>query len=75
MKTINSQQEEYKAFLRNIRREREESSNFAKIIFTEFSSELKALTTILQVSINIKVIIELLIPNFIAFSDFFLAPK
>ena len=34
MKTINTQQEEYKAFLKNIRKEREETSNFAKIIFT-----------------------------------------
>lgn len=34
MKTINSQQEEYKAFLKNIREEREETSSFAKFVFT-----------------------------------------
>ncbi len=34
MKVINSQQEEYKAFLKNIREEREESSNLAKFVFT-----------------------------------------
>ena len=34
MKTINSQQEEYKAFLKNIREEREESSNVVKFVFT-----------------------------------------
>ena len=34
MKTINSQQEEYKAFLKNIREEREESSNIVKFVFT-----------------------------------------
>ncbi len=34
MKTINSQQEEYKAFLKNIREEREETSNLAKFVFT-----------------------------------------
>ena len=30
----NNQQEEYKAFLRNIREEREETSNFSKLVFT-----------------------------------------
>ena len=30
----NNQQEEYKAFLKNIREEREETSNFAKLLFT-----------------------------------------
>ncbi|MBE7711605.1 MAG: LytR family transcriptional regulator [Cyanobacteria bacterium SIG31] len=34
MKVVNSQQEEYKAFLRNIREEREESSSLVKLIFT-----------------------------------------
>ena len=34
MKIVNSQQEEYKAFLKNIREEREETSNFAKFVFT-----------------------------------------
>lgn len=34
MKTLNSQQEEYRAFLKNIRKEREESSNLVKLIFT-----------------------------------------
>ena len=30
----NNKQEEYKAFLKNIREEREETSNFAKLLFT-----------------------------------------
>ena len=34
MKIINSQQEEYRAFLQSIREEREESSNWAKLIIT-----------------------------------------
>lgn len=34
MKLINSQQEEYKAFLKNIREEREETSALPKLIFT-----------------------------------------
>ncbi len=34
MKVINSQQEEYRAFLKNIREERQESSNLVKIVFT-----------------------------------------
>ena len=34
MKVVNSQQEEYRAFLRNIREERQESDGFVKIIFT-----------------------------------------
>lgn len=34
MKTINSQQEEYREFLRNIREEREESSNLVKLAIT-----------------------------------------
>lgn len=34
MKTINSQQEEYRAFLKNIREERKESSNLGKFIIT-----------------------------------------
>ena len=34
MKSINSQQEEYREFLKNIREEREESSRFAKLIIT-----------------------------------------
>lgn len=34
MRTTNSQQEEYRAFLKNIREEREESSNLVKLVFT-----------------------------------------
>ena len=34
MKTLNSQQEEYRVFLKNIREEREESSNLAKLVIT-----------------------------------------
>ena len=34
MKTINSQQEEYRAFLKNIREEREDSSNLVKLVIT-----------------------------------------
>ena len=34
MKVVNNQQEEYKAFLKNIREEREESSNLVKFVFT-----------------------------------------
>lgn len=34
MKVINSQQEEYRAFLKNIREEKEESSNLVKFVFT-----------------------------------------
>jgi len=34
MKTINSQQEEYKAFLKSIREDRKESSNVVKLVFT-----------------------------------------
>ena len=34
MKIVNSQQEEYKAFLKNIREEKEESSNLVKFVFT-----------------------------------------
>lgn len=34
MKTINSQQEEYRAFLKNIRKDKEESSNLVKLVFT-----------------------------------------
>ncbi len=34
MKTINNRQEEYKEFLKNIREEREKSSNWAKLIIT-----------------------------------------
>ena len=30
----NNQQEEYKAFLKNIREERDDTSNFAKLLFT-----------------------------------------
>lgn len=42
MKIVNSQQEEYKAFLKNIREEKEESSNFAKLIFTVITAVLCA---------------------------------
>ena len=34
MKVVNSQQEEYRAFLKNIREEREESSSIMKLMFT-----------------------------------------
>lgn len=42
MKTLNSQQEEYRAFLKNIRKEREESSNLAKLVFTVITAVLCA---------------------------------
>ena len=42
MKIVNSQQEEYKAFLKNIREEREESSNLVKLIFTVITAVLSA---------------------------------
>ncbi|MBE7704165.1 MAG: LytR family transcriptional regulator [Cyanobacteria bacterium SIG28] len=42
MKTINSQQEEYRAFLKNIREERKESSNVVKFIFTIITAILCA---------------------------------
>lgn len=42
MKVINSQQEEYQAFLKNIREEREESSNLVKLIFTVVTAILCA---------------------------------
>ena len=42
MKIVNSQQEEYKAFLKNIREEKEESSNFAKLVFTVITAVLCA---------------------------------
>ena len=42
MKIVNSQQEEYKAFLKNIREEKEESSNLVKFIFTVVTAILCA---------------------------------
>lgn len=42
MKTINSQQEEYRAFLKNIREEREESSNLVKLVITIIMAVLSA---------------------------------
>ena len=42
MKVVNNQQEEYKAFLKNIRAEREESSNLAKLVFTFITAILCA---------------------------------
>ena len=42
MKIVNSQQEEYKAFLKNIREEREESSNLVKFVFTVVTAILCA---------------------------------
>lgn len=42
MKRINSQQEEYKAFLKNIREEKEESSNLVKFVFTIITAVLCA---------------------------------
>ena len=43
MKIVNSQQEEYKAFLKNIREEKEESSNFVKLVFTVVTAILCAI--------------------------------
>ena len=43
MKTINSQQEEYKAFLKNIREDRRESSNVVKLVFTIVTAILCAI--------------------------------
>ena len=43
MKTINSQQEEYKAFLKSIREERKESSNVVKLVFTIVTAILCAI--------------------------------
>ena len=43
MKTFNNQQEEYRAFLKNIREDREESSNFAKLILTIVTAILCAI--------------------------------
>ena len=43
MKTINSQQEEYRAFLKNIREEREESSNIVRLVFTIITAILCAI--------------------------------
>ena len=34
MKIVNNQQEEYKAFLKNIREEKEETPNIVKLVFT-----------------------------------------
>lgn len=34
MKTVNNQQEEYRAFLKNIRKEKEKSSSLVKLVFT-----------------------------------------
>ena len=42
MKTINDQQEEYRAFLKNIREEREESSNLVKLVMTLITAILCA---------------------------------
>ena len=42
MKIVNSQQEEYKAFLKNIREEKEESSNLVKFVFTVVTAILCA---------------------------------
>lgn len=42
MKVIDNQQEEYKAFLNNIRKDREESSNLVKLIFTVITAILCA---------------------------------
>lgn len=42
MKIVNSQQEEYKAFLKNIREEKEESSNLVKFVFTIVTAVLCA---------------------------------
>lgn len=43
MKTINSQQEEYKAFLKNIREDRRESSSVVKLVFTIVTAILCAI--------------------------------
>ena len=42
MKIVNSQQEEYQEFLKNIREDREESSNLVKLIFTVVTAILCA---------------------------------
>lgn len=42
MKIVDSQQEEYKAFLKNIRAEREKSSNIVKLVFTIITAILCA---------------------------------
>ena len=42
MKVINNQQEEYRAFLKNIREEREETSGIAKLVFTVITAVLCA---------------------------------
>lgn len=42
MKIVDNQQEEYKAFLKNIRAEREDSPKFAKLIFTIIMAVLAA---------------------------------
>jgi LCP family protein required for cell wall assembly len=42
MKLVNNQQEEYKAFLKNIREEREESSSLIKLVFTVIIAILSA---------------------------------
>ena len=42
MKVVNNQHEEYKVFLKNIREEREESSNLVKLIFTVIIAILSA---------------------------------
>jgi LCP family protein required for cell wall assembly len=42
MRTTNSQQEEYKAFLKNIRKDREQSSNLVKLFFTIITAVLCA---------------------------------
>ena len=43
MKLANSQQEEYKAFLKNIREDREESSNVVKFVITVITAILSAI--------------------------------
>ena len=42
MRTTNSQQEEYRAFLKNIREDKEESSSLVKLVFTVVTAILCA---------------------------------
>ena len=59
MKISDSQQEEYKAFLKNIREEREENPNIIKLIFTIVMAILLAIIVcVILVENNIPVSIH-----------------
>ena len=59
MKISDSQQEEYKAFLKNIREEREENPNIIKLIFTIIMAILLAIIVcVILVENNIPVSIH-----------------